>query len=473
MAINKQPKNASGVYAGLARRNNSASFVDNMDHSLGNSYPETWLDNVSPGVGNEQPMNEFDSDNQFRFGGAVRTPVKESVTCHLYPNANMVTQTFFVNPTNRALRITGINAIFTTAGSVAGASAYISHECTPLGATTQQAPGTGPNVMGTGNTFNLHGTAATLQAGAGPNNGLGVYYHLESRSISVAAPTPGTGLIVLQPGDSLSIVFAGTLTTLVGLTITLFLEPGSKYHFVSYYAAAAASSATLSLMTAMRPRTLLFGAMLVATPETATGTLTLNLTKDASGTVPGAGTAIATALSLKGTANTYTQFVLSSTAANLSFNSTDSVAVLQAGSATPTAIAGVCVTLAFSGNQDEVQIDYNSQNSTVGTNEEFWIADRDYQVLDIAGKWSHTSASGTVGLTADTGTQTPSTGQVVQTDNTNAGFLTSGTINVPVFGTLAATNKLFLRAGDRLGLVNAGTLTSLAGVQISARLRAM
>jgi hypothetical protein len=269
-------------------------------------------------------------------------------------------------------------------------------------------------------------------------------------------------------------VFAGTLTTLVGATITLYLMPGSKFHYVSYYAAGAASVATLSLMTAMRPRTLKFAGMLVATPETATGTLTLGLTKDASATAPGAGTAVATALTLKGTANTFTPFVLSATAANLSFNATDSISVLRAGSATPTAIAGVCVTLAFSGNPNEVQIDYNSQNSTVGTNEEFWIADRDYEVLDFAGKWSVVGGSGAVvGLTADTGTQTPSTGAILQTDNSSTGFLTSGTINVPVFATLTALHTRFLRAGDRLGLLNGGTLGTLAGFQLSARLRAM
>jgi hypothetical protein len=437
--------------------------VDQTDQSIGNGYQWSSWDAT---LTNEVPLIGLDPNNNLRLGEAVVNPVRESTTIHLYPNANMVTQAFFVNPTPRTLAIKGINCILTTVGTVAGATASITHEATVNG--TQQAPGTG-KVIQTG-TFGLSttATAETLQAGV-----LASPYLRASRGISVTNANPGAGLIVLQPGDSLSIVFAGTLTTLVGLTITLYMTPGSQFHFVSYVAAPAASVQTLSLMTAMRPRTLLYGTLLVSTPETATGTLTLNVTKDASGTAPGAGTAIATALTLKGTANTPTAFVLG-TAANLSFNATDSVAVLLAGSATPTAIAGVLVTLAFAGNMGEVQIDYNPQNSTVGTNEEFWIADRDYEVLDFSGKWSHVGGtSAVVGITADTGTQTPGAGTILQTDNSSTGFLTTGTINVPVFATLVALHSRFLRAGDRLGTLNGGTLGSLAGFQSSIRLRAM
>jgi hypothetical protein len=140
-------------------------------------------------------------------------------------------------------------------------------------------------------------------------------------------------------------------------------------------------------------------------------------------------------------------------------------------SASTTELAGLCVTLAFDGKPNEVFVNYNAANSTVGTNEEFWLADRDYEVMDFAGKWATVSTSNTSGLTIDAGTSTPgSGGTVIQTDNTSAGFLTSGTINVPVFATLTALNTRFLKKGDRLGIKNAGTLGTLAGLQLSARL---
>ena len=456
----------AAVQAPYLRRSESASVIDTIDQSIGNGYSFTELDNNNPP--NELETVGVDTDNLFKLGAAVQTPIRDSMTVHLYPNANQVNQTFFVNPTGKPLAISGLQCIFTTAGTIAGATAYISHETCltqPIvaGTSLSQATGTGKSVQ-TG-TFNLHATAETNQVGV-----LASPYQRQTRMVNVAAPNPGTGVIVLQAGDSLSIVFAGTLTTLVGVTITINFFPGSKYTFVSYFAAAAGTAATTSLMTSLRPRTLLYGAALWQAAETSASTLTLNVTKDASGTAPGAGTAmLASTVNLKGTALTYQQLALSATAANLSTIATDSVAVLI--SASSTQLAGLCVTLAFNGTPGETMVNYNAANSTVGTSEEFWIADRDYEVADFSGKWSVVGGTGAVAaVTVDTGTQTPSTGTIIQTDNTNTGFLTSGTVNVPVFATLAALHTRFIRQGQRLGILAGGTTGTLAGLQISLRL---
>jgi hypothetical protein len=434
--------------------------VDAIDQSIGNNYEFTARDAADA---NDLPIIGYDADNTFRHGGEAKTPARAPLVFHVYPNANLLSQTFFVNPTNRPLALTLSAEIHTTAGSVAGAAATITHE-TLVGA-LQQATGTGKAVLTA--TYNLHATAETVQNGA-----LAANYRRESRNVNVANATPGAGLIVLQPGDSLSVKFSGTLTTLVGVTITAFVNPGCKYEFVSFYVAPAGTAVTTSLLTSLRPRKLLFGAALWQTPEATAATLTLDVTKDASATAPGAGTTmLAATANLKTAGLTYTQLGLSATASALQTISTDSIAVKI--SAATTELAGLCVTLALDGKQLETSVHYNAANSTVGTDEEIFIADRDYEVLDYAAKWSHVGTSNFLLLTADTGTQTPSTGTGLGTDNTNKGFDTTGTVNVPAFGTLTALNTRYLFKGDRLGLHNQGTTGALAGAQVSVRLRPM
>lgn len=453
----------AAINAPFTARNKPMAQVDQEAESWGNDFDPTQRTAANT---MDFSLIKLDADDNFRVGDAVIHPVRQSLIFHVYPNASLVTQTFFVNPTPRPLAITLTSEVRTTSGTVSTAAVTVTHEATPPSATLQQATGTGKVILSAA--LNLNTTVAeTVQFGT-----LAANYTRDSRNTSVTATNPGAGLIVLQPGESLSVKFSGTLTTLVGVTITINVKPGSKYEFVSYYKAAAGTAATTSLMTFLRPRKLLFGAALWQVKEATAATLTLDVTKDASATVPGAGTSMLSAtVNLKGTALTYTQLALSATAATLQGIATDSVAVKI--SAANTELAGLCVTLAVEGKMGEVTVNYNAANSTVGTDEEFWIADRDYEVLDFAGKWSTVSTSNTSGLTIDTGTQTPSTGTVVQTDNTNAGFLTSGTINVPVFATLAAMNKRFLQKGDRLGIKNAGTLGTLAGLQMTVRLRAM
>lgn len=441
----------NAMQAPWLRRWQNQAQVDGIDQSIGQDG--FYAQNVA-GT-SEMHVIGYDADDQFRLADVVSTPQRSQVTVHIYPNASLATTAFFVNPTPRPIHITGIQMVMTTAGTVAGASAKVTHEINTGG--TLPTAGSGATVMS--GTFNVHGTAETVQVGT-----LGVNYLLATRNNNSA--------IVLQPGDVLSLVMGGTLTTAVGLTITLAIAPGGKYHFVSYYASAAGAGATASIITSMRKRSLLYGAAVWGVAESTAATLTLTVTKDGSATAPGGGTAmLASTINLKGAALTYKQMALSATAANLLTGPTDSVAIKL--STTPTELAGLLVTLAFDGKQGEIQLDYNSANSTVGTSEEFWIADRDYEVLDFAAKWSHVGTSNFIALTSDGGTQAPSAGQVLQTDNTNTGFDTTGTINVPAFATLSAPNTRFLRAGDRLGLLNTGTVTGLAGFQLSARLRVM
>lgn len=75
-------------------------------------------------------------------------------------------------------------------------------------------------------------------------------------------------------------------------------------------------------------------------------------------------------------------------------------------------------------------------------------------------------------LTKDTGTQAPGAGVDLLTNNTNVGFNMKGTANTVQNGTLTATTAdLVFVAGDRLSLDFAGTLTALAGVNVTVNFK--
>lgn len=75
-------------------------------------------------------------------------------------------------------------------------------------------------------------------------------------------------------------------------------------------------------------------------------------------------------------------------------------------------------------------------------------------------------------LTKDTGTNAPGGGTDLLTNNSNAGFDMKGTANTIQNGTLTGTvANLQLAVGNRLSLDFAGTITTLAGTQVTVYLR--
>jgi hypothetical protein len=75
-------------------------------------------------------------------------------------------------------------------------------------------------------------------------------------------------------------------------------------------------------------------------------------------------------------------------------------------------------------------------------------------------------------ITKDTGTNAPGAGTDLLTNNTNVGFDLKGTANTVQNGTLTATTaSLVFVAGDRLSIDFAGTLTALAGVNVTINLK--
>lgn len=101
-----------------------------------------------------------------------------------------------------------------------------------------------------------------------------------------------------------------------------------------------------------------------------------------------------------------------------------------------------------------------------------WIANRPCQL--VAAREVHATAGNDAGavnlqLVKDTGTNAPGAGTDLLTNNTNAGFDMKGTANTVQVGTLTSTvADLQFAVGNRLSADFAGTVTTLAGVVVTA-----
>lgn len=96
---------------------------------------------------------------------------------------------------------------------------------------------------------------------------------------------------------------------------------------------------------------------------------------------------------------------------------------------------------------------------------QFFIAPYDCLVAQIEASWRTASSSGTLQVERLQGTEAKGAGN----DLLSAVIATDGTAETVNTGALITTNPEFLElaAGDRLGLVNGGTLTSMADLVVT------
>lgn len=124
---------------------------------------------------------------------------------------------------------------------------------------------------------------------------------------------------------------------------------------------------------------------------------------------------------------------------------------------------------------DTITVTCKQAANGVLADEAFFIADRAYEVVGVS--QIHAVAGndgGAVNLqvTKDTGTNAPGAGTDLLTNTAGAGFNLKATANTVQNGTLVATQATKrLAAGDRLSVDYAGTLTTLAGVVVTVKLR--
>lgn len=92
---------------------------------------------------------------------------------------------------------------------------------------------------------------------------------------------------------------------------------------------------------------------------------------------------------------------------------------------------------------------------TAGNYGAFWVAPFRCKVIGMNAIWGVVSTSGTLQVERLQGTEAKDAGD----DLLSSVITMSTTANTVNAGTLVTTNVVTLSAGDRLGLVNAGTLT--------------
>lgn len=418
---------------------------DNTDYAVSNGF----IERAKRTTGEEEDVYGVDSDNRFLLGNRMATKSFTPVSITLPSNGLIgAAQTIYI--ARRKTVIKSVAEVHATAGNAGGS---VTFTVTRERGTT--ASGSGNAVLS--GTLDLKGTANTVQ------NGTLVDTFVHSKSSTKS-------FIVLERGDRLSIKTTGTLTTLAGLNVTLFLAPGYADPCAVYSIGPNGSIADQCFFLANLDRTVKEIAVVWGTAGSDAGAVTLQVHKDTSTDAPGAGSAtlLNAALSLKTTAATVAFPALTGTAASKKLAAGDRLAANFTG--TLTALANVCIVVFFEPDYtDQFEVTYYAGANAQHLDSPFFIADRPYEVVDVSEVHGTAGgASSTLAVRKCTGTQAPASGALV----TTAGFAADGTANTVQVGTLNASRRnLVLYPGDRLAADYNGTLGSIANAVITAVLR--
>lgn len=375
-----------------------------------------------------------------------RAPKMHQANYAVTANADLGTKSFFV--ANKACRITSIQEVHATAGTAAGA---VTLQVTKESGTTTAGNGTALLTA----TFDLKGTANTVQTGA-----LNTNYDV----------------VFLNPGDRLSVVFTGTLTSLAGVAVTVELEHATTEFDATVFQNVNANVASECFFVASEPYEIIAVSEVHATAGTDASAVTLQVTKDTATNAPGAGTALLTnnanaGFDVRATANTVQSgALLTTTPAALVLAKGDRLSLAYTG--TLTAAAGVVVGVTLRPlNRTRATVTSRKKLNADCVDNCFFIANRPCQVISISEVHSTagTDASAVnLQVAKDTGTNAPGAGTFLLTNNTNAGFDAKATANTVQVGTLTATDAaLVLAKGDRLSLDVDGVTTALAGTVVT------
>jgi hypothetical protein len=390
------------------------------------------------------------------LGGIAYIPIKTPVTCNIPANGNLVNTRFFIS--DSYYRVSAIYSIIKTNSTGASCSVQVTKDTLGNGAANalSQTPGTGVPLMTQG--FDLVGDLPNVIV-TGP-----------LVSLSTQAQT-----LYLNPGDSLSLAFTGTTTTAAGLQVTVWLEntcsvgyqrpayqPALQTPFfktipsnvTSVYAALNAETNTQVMFIANRDMLVNFGALTYTTPFT-TGTPTITVTHDTGTQAAGAGGSIFNNAIGVTTANPGL-LIATLNGTQLQLHAGDRLSLKYS---VTTSGAGVCLTIGFSPTYDGLEV-----SCPIGilsgdkVSQEFFIADRNYEVVDGSCVFQTAAGSASnVAITIEKTQVAPGAGNVTQTDNTNTGFdVNGGTAFSAAFMTPATRHLRLLSIGDRLGILVTG-----------------
>lgn len=393
---------------------------------------------VLPGPGSTAPVvitnaTMAEINNQF-----INPAMLKTVSYNETLNASIGTTPFFI--ADQAYTVVGISYSAKTQGT-GTAVCSVTHD------TGTQAPGAGSSLQ-TG-TF-----ACTTIVNNTPTAG-------------VLTATPAN--LTLAVGDRLTALFAGTTTSLAGVVITVTMIPTAAGEYANVFWRANGDIATQSFFQANRDMVVTGVRAIYGTAFAAA--VTINVMKDTGTTAAGGGTSVlAAAMAADGTINTVLTPALTATASVLSMAAGDRLS-LKFSATTTGALLCVVVTFAPLYIRKEVvwQLAPNAQQQVT---QNFFIADRAYEVIDASCIFD-VAAGGAAKLavTIDKGTTVPGGGNIVQTDNTNAGFDMNATARTTQFMTPASLHLRLLSPGDRLGLSPTGAAQSIADACITVSLR--
>lgn len=446
-----------GFPSGPANTANSSQIFGSW--AYGNSSEDRWANAAGT---DEIRALSVNSADQVMIGEGLASKNRKTAQWSVQDNGSISSAGFFLVNTGESYRVTAITWEHATQSSVAG-TAYV--EKTPSGT----AIGSGTSLMS--GTFDLHAIAnATVTTATLTTTNSG------------DSDNPD---LILNVGDQLSVVIAGTITSLVGVVCTVHLAPlGRSSKVVSYYLKANADLVQAQyFFTANRAYGPIQAISVRYSTKTSVAALKLTVTKDTGTTAAGGGTSLLTnntnaGLLVDAVANTTYSGTLSATAATIRLASGDRLAIKFSGG-TLTALVGVVVTVSFQEfasdrTEKTFFLDHipGAADLTGWIAESFWIAERDYEVLDISMVGNvATGAAAKVTVTADSGTTAAGAGTVLNTANSSAGFDLNATARTTQFATLPAANLRFLLTGDRLSYKPSGTLTTGAGVALTVSLR--
>lgn len=384
-------------------------------------------------------VSRVDTDNVVRIGQTAISPLPQTVSFAIGANGSIGTTTFFI--ADRVYYIQSISEVHKTAGTNGSAvTAVITHE------KGNTASGSGSTVMTT--TFDLKGTANTVQTAT-----LNGQLNLSSDTV-----------LVLQPGDRLSFVPTGTLTTLAGVVVTVVLTPGSKSELARYYVCKNADMATQTFFIANRDMTVKAVYAIWGTAFAAA--VTLDVTHETTTGAPGAGNSIlAAAMAADGAANTLVTPALTATASRLYLPAGDR---LSAKLSATTTGANLCIVVVFQPLYNRTEKTFQvALNAAQQVSQNFWISDGDYSAYDLSvvyGTAAGGAATGNVEVCK--GTTAPGSGVLVA----SAANLNT-TTNTVIVGTMSSTRSLQISAGDRLSWqATTGAAQSLANIAVTISL---
>jgi hypothetical protein len=421
-----------------------------IDDAYSNNYVRKY---ASADGQNDIEAMRVDADDQLRIGGEGINPMRATINFPLATNGSLTTQCFFIAP--YVMEITGISCVYATADGATN-TGWVTHE------TGTVAPGSG-NTVQIG-TFNLNTTVNTVQ----------------NATLPAKFPTAGTEAnyadkLILAKGDRLSFTFKSAVTSLAGLVVTVYANPGGKGFIVPYVMNKNGDLADQTFFVANRDFVVTAAYYVHSTKGTGSADY-VQLVKDTGTNAPGAGTDLLTnntnsGFSTTAAVNTVQTGTLSATAANLRLAPGDRLSVDYATAVT--SLAGVVLIVVLRATDKRKEVTYTmASTANQNVNTAFFVADRDYEI--IAASEIHSVAHGATNklqLTRDTGTNPPGDGTDLLSNNTNAGFDLNGTANTVQTATFVDTRYNFLMAGDRLSVDPSATSGStLAGLTVTVSL---